>query len=233
MRILLVDDDKDFADSLARLLQETYIVDVVSCGRDGSYFAHTISYDLVIVDLCLPDVDGVEVCRVIRQTNNRVPILVLTWQNEEYLKVYSLDTGADDYLTKPFSPAELLAHVRALTRRSYSDHKPTEVRCGRLILNSSRREVICAGKELRLRKKEFDILQSLLRYKGTVVPKEKLLSDVWVCDSDVSPNTLDVHLSHLREKLKDALKRDPIKTVYGHGYKIEENPKTRIIKGDD
>jgi DNA-binding response OmpR family regulator len=217
-RVLLVEDDAAIADPLARALKrEGYDVDVFGDGPSALAGVDD-SPDLVVLDLGLPGMDGLEVCRQIRAKGSVVPVLVLTARAEEVDTVVGLDAGADDYVTKPFRLAELLARVRALLRRRGSDpgHIPV------VRIDHEGRRAFLDDKELQLTAKEFDVLAVLVRDAGRVVPREQILREVWAQRWLGSTKTLDMHVSWLRRKLGDDVSNPQyIKTVRGVGYRFE------------
>lgn len=223
MRILIVEDEHKIANSIKKgLEQESYAVDVAYDGKYGYDLAATEDYDAIILDLMLPKKNGIEICRQLRQGNIHTPILILTAKGQLREKVEGLNAGADDYLVKPFAFAELLARMRALTRRPKTSLGPI-LTTGDLSLNSLTFEVSRADKLVKLSKKEYALLEYLLRNKGQVLTKEQIISHVWNFDADVLPNAVEVYIGYLRNKIERPFKKSPllIKTVRGFGYKIE------------
>lgn len=223
MRILIVEDEKKIADSIKKgLEQETFAVDVAYDGKYGYDLASSESYDLIILDLMLPGIDGLEICRRLRENDNHSPVLMLTARGNIEDKVTGLNTGADDYLAKPFAFEELLARIKALTRRP-RETLPTILKTGDLTLDTNSYKITRSEREIILSKKEFSLLSYLLRNKGKVVTKGQIISKVWDFDANVLPNTVEVYIGYLRSKIdKPFSKTDQlIKTVRGFGYKIE------------
>jgi DNA-binding response OmpR family regulator len=217
-RVLLVEDDSSIADPLARALKrEGYDVDVYGDGPSALSGAED-GADLVVLDLGLPGMDGLEVCRQMRAMGSDVPVLVLTARADEVDTVVGLDAGADDYVTKPFRLAELLARVRALLRRGGGEgDRPPAVR-----IDQQGRRAFLDDRELQLTAKEFDVLRVLVRDAGKVVPREQLLREVWAQRWLGSTKTLDMHISWLRRKLGDDVANPRhIKTVRGVGFRFE------------
>jgi DNA-binding response OmpR family regulator len=217
-RVLLVEDDAAIADPLARALKrEGYDVDVYGDGPSALAGAEA-GADLVVLDLGLPGMDGLEVCRQMRSGGSAVPVLVLTARADEVDTVVGLDAGADDYVTKPFRLAELLARVRALLRRGGVEaDRPPSVR-----IDQQGRRAFLDDQELALTAKEFDVLRVLVREAGRVVPREQLLREVWAERWLGSTKTLDMHISWLRRKLGDDVANPRfIKTVRGVGFRFE------------
>ena len=217
-RVLLVEDDSAIADPLARALKrEGYEVDVYGDGPSALEGADE-GADLVVLDLGLPGMDGLEVCRQMRAMGSDVPVLVLTARADEVDTVVGLDAGADDYVTKPFRLAELLARVRALLRRGGGDSD----RAPAVRIDQQGRRAFLDDKELQLTAKEFDVLRVLVREAGRVVPREQLLREVWAQRWLGSTKTLDMHISWLRRKLGDDVASPRyIKTVRGVGFRFE------------
>jgi DNA-binding response OmpR family regulator len=216
MRILVVEDEHKIANSIKRgFEQETWAVDVAYDGEEGYDLASGEEYDAIVLDLMLPRMDGMEICRKLRKESNNTPILMLTARGEITDKVEGLNSGADDYLVKPFAFEELLARVRALVRRPKQTQN-SELRVKDLVLNSTTFEVKNGGKKVELSRKEFALLEYLMRNSGRVVSKENIIAHVWDYEADILPNTVEVFVGYLRGKIGG----DIIKTVRGFGYKI-------------
>ncbi|HZD60669.1 MAG TPA: response regulator transcription factor [Anaerolineae bacterium] len=222
MRVLVVEDEHKIANSIKRgLEQEAYAVDVVYDGESGFGFAITEDYDAIILDLMLPKMDGVEVCKKLRQSQIHTPILMLTAKGLLHDKVNGLNAGADDYLVKPFAFAELVARVRALARRPKESLNPV-LTVENLSLNTFTYEVVRSGKRIDLSKKEFALLEYLMRNKSRVITKDQIINHVWDYDADILPNTVEVYIGYLRNKIDKPFRDNPIliHTVRGFGYKI-------------
>ena len=223
MRILLIEDDI----AISRLLKEgledeSYAVDVAHDGSEGYRTASADEYDVIILDIMLPEMNGYEVCRALRKDGNKTPILMLTARDAERDIVEGLDTGADDYLAKPFSFDVLLARIRALLRRP--NEKLEEIlQVGDLKLDPSLKKVTRASQEINLTAKEYGVLEYLMRNKGKVLSKEQIISHVWDFDADVLPNNVELFIMFLRRKIDKPFKSKLIHTVSGFGYKLEEN----------
>ncbi|MDT0572372.1 response regulator transcription factor [Streptomyces sp. DSM 3412] len=219
MRLLIVEDEKRLAVSLAKgLTAEGYAVDVVHDGIDGLHRASEGSYDLVILDIMLPGMNGYRVCAALRAAGHDVPILMLTAKDGEYDEAEGLDTGADDYLTKPFSYVVLVARVKALLRRRGPSGGASPVHeVGDLKVDTAARRVFLAEDEITLTTKEFSVLEQLVMRAGEVVSKADILEHVWDFAYDGDPNIVEVYISALRRKLGSPL----IKTVRGAGYRLE------------
>ena len=222
MRILLVEDDTAIARSLKEGLEdESYAVDVANDGSEGYRTAAADDYDVIILDIMLPEMNGYEVCRALRNDGNKTPILMLTARDAERDIVEGLDTGADDYLAKPFSFDVLLARIRALLRRP--NEKLEEIlQVGDLKLDPSSKKVTRASQEISLTAKEYSVLKYLMRNKGKVLSKEQIISHVWDFDADVLPNNVELFIMFLRRKIDKPFKSKLIHTVSGFGYKLEE-----------
>ena len=222
MRILLIEDDVTICRLLKEGLEdESYAVDVAHDGSEGYRTASADEYDVIILDIMLPEMNGYEVCRALRKDGNKTPILMLTARNAERDIVEGLDTGADDYLAKPFSFDVLLARIRALLRRP--NEKLEEIlQVGDLKLDPSLKKVTRASQEINLTAKEYGVLEYLMRNKGKVLSKEQIISHVWDFDADVLPNNVELFIMFLRRKIDKPFKSKLIHTVSGFGYKLEE-----------
>ena len=223
MRILIVEDDKKVGGFLKKGLQEEqYAVDVCRNGTDALYMAQVNPYDVIVLDIMLPGMDGFTVCREMRQKAILTPILMLTAKDEIADKVTGLSEGADDYLTKPFSFDELLARLRALLRRS-QDYKTKELKVGDLELDPLRRIVTRAGKKIDLTGKEYALLEYLMRNRGRIVTPSMILEHVWDMNYVGSSNIVNVYINHLRNKIDKDFDTKLIQTVRGHGFLIDED----------
>jgi DNA-binding response OmpR family regulator len=222
MRILVVEDEHKIARAVARALeQENYAVDVAYDGDEGLAMATTEPYDVAIVDRMIPgSVDGIGIVTAMREAKIHTPVLLLTALGTTADKTKGLDSGADDYLVKPFALAELLARVRALMRRP-PEQKGVVLKAGDLELDTVTFSVRRAGKEISLTSKEFALLEYLLRNQGRPSSKETIVSHVWDYDADILLNTVEVYIKYLRAKVDEPFKKQLIKTVRGFGYKIE------------
>src|SRR5882724_106227 len=224
MKILLVEDEEKLASALAKGLEhEGYAVDAISDGKKAltRISLHRNDYDLIILDLMLPSMDGHEICKQVRAWNITIPILVLTARAETDTKVELLLSGADDYLVKPFSFAELTARVRALLRRPV-ESLPETLKVGDLELNSNERKVMKAGEEIPLTLKEFGLLEYFMRHPNQVVNREDLLSHLWDFNYAGFSNVVDVHVKNLRRKLGSDDGDRLLETVRGIGYRLAE-----------
>lgn len=217
MRVLVVEDEHKIANSIKRgFEQETWATDVAYDGESGYDLASSESYDVIVLDLMLPKMDGMEMCKKLREEGIHTPILMLTARGELADKVGGLNSGADDYLVKPFAFEELLARVKALSRRP-KETKNEELKTKDLSLNTNTFDVKVAGKSIELSRKEFALLEYLMRNAGRVVSKENIIAHVWDYESDILPNTVEVFIGYLRDKIG----KDVIRTVRGFGYKVE------------
>ncbi|WP_063727930.1 response regulator transcription factor [Streptomyces sp. RTd22] len=216
MRLLIVEDERRLALSLAKGLRaEGFAVDVVHDGREGLHRAQEGTYDLIVLDIMLPGMNGYRVCGALRAAGHEVPILMLTAKDGEYDEAEGLDTGADDYLTKPFSYVVLVARVRALLRRRGNGASPV-VRVGALAVDRGARRVERDGDEVSLTAKEFSVLEHLAMNGGDVCSKADILEHVWDFAYDGDPNIVEVYVSALRRKLGPGF----IETVRGAGYRL-------------
>jgi DNA-binding response OmpR family regulator len=218
--ILVVEDEASIASFVALYLKNAgYAVRRVATGGDAISSVAQSRPDLIILDLMLPDVDGVDVCRRIRQRSD-IPILMLTARDDDVDKIIGLEVGADDYLTKPFNPRELVARVKSVLRRAAPAERRPETRViahGDLVVDAGRREVRVGEEEIQLAPKEFDLLWELLDHRGLVLTRDQLLERVWGYTFAGDTRTVDVHVRQVRRKLGDA---SPIVTVWGVGYKV-------------
>ena len=218
MRILVVEDDPRIATAIKTgLEEERYAVDVASDGELGLDLASSEDYDCIVLDLMLPKLDGTEVCTSLRLEGVHTPILMLTARGTLSDKVAGLNTGADDYLVKPFAFDELVARIRALTRRTNTTTKTSTLTVSDLTLDSITFIVTRDHTHITLSKKEFSILQYLMQNTGNVISKDQLIAHVWDYEADVLENTVEVNIRNLRKKLG---KPDLIKTIRGFGYRI-------------
>ena len=222
MKILIVEDEHRIAGSIKKgLEQEHFLVDIAYDGTNGFDLASTEVYDLLILDLLLPGMNGLDICRKLRQTNNHTPIIILTAKGQLEDKIGGLNSGADDYMTKPFSFEELLARVRALVRRP-RNISGSVLKLDGLELDTTTFEVKRQGKNIKLSHKEFALLEFLLSHPHQIFSKEQLIDKVWDYDADVLPNTVEVFIRNLRQKIDNPFKENPplIITIRGFGYKI-------------
>jgi len=220
MRLLLIEDDRKAARLLAKGLQEEgFVVDVAPTGEDGEEKAAVNEYDLIVLDWLLPGKDGLAVCRALRAGATSTPILMLTARDSVADRVSGLSTGADDYLTKPFAFAELLARIRALLRRSRVA-QPAVLRVADLTLDPATRRVTRGDGPVMLTPREYEILEALMRNAGEVVSRTRLTERVWDDASEVLDNLLDVHVSHLRNKIDHGASVPLIHTIRGVGYRL-------------
>jgi two-component system phosphate regulon response regulator PhoB len=223
-RILIVDDEPDLLELVRfNLSQAGFDVDTATGGQEGIDKARRHRPDLVVLDLMLPDVPGTEVCRRLRTDPElgAVPILMLTARSEEIDRVVGLELGADDYVTKPFSPRELVLRARAILRRTRADGEPAKLmRRGLLELDPERHRCRVGEHEIKLTAKEFELLQALMERPGRVMTRDRLLDEVWGADITVTSRTIDTHLKRLREKLGEA--GDLVETVRGVGYRFAD-----------
>lgn len=223
MKILVVEDEHRIANTIKEgLEQERYTADVAYDGESGYDLASTEDYDVIILDLMLPKIDGLEICRKLRQEHIHTPVLMLTAKEQIQDKIKGFDSGADDYLTKPFSFEELLARLRALSRRP-KNMLGNVLRIKDLSLNLDNFEVKRNSKNIELTRKEFSLLEYLMRNSGRVLKKEQIINHVWDYESDVLPNTVEVYIKILRNKIDRPFsdQKPLIHTVRGFGYKLE------------
>ena len=221
MQILVVEDEKRLADALAQILiEKKYMVDIANDGRDGLDYALSGIYDVIILDIMLPKMDGFTVATELRKNKIATPILMLTAKEQVADKVKGLDSGADDYMTKPFSPDELLARVRALTRRQ-GEVVLDELQLGDITLNLSTCDLCCGAKNVHLNFKEFEIMKILMQNPNSVTTKDDLIVKVWGYDSNAVDNNVEVYISFLRKKLEFISSRAGIASLRKIGYRLE------------
>ena len=222
MKILIVEDEHLIANALKKgLEQEHYTVDLAFDGETGFDLASSGDYDLILLDLMLPKMNGLEICHQLREQQIQTPILMLTAKSQIEDKIKGFNSGADDYLTKPFAFEELLARVRALVRRPQKSASEI-ISVGDLSLNLSTYEVIRQGKNITLSSKEYSLLECLMRHANKILNKDQLIQHVWSYESDILPNTVEVYIRNLRQKIDQPFKTKLIKTVRGFGYKISD-----------
>ena len=220
MRVLVVEDEKRLAAGLRNGLEaEGFAVDVALNGTDGLWMATENTYDTIVLDIMMPGMNGFKVCGSLRDAGNWTPILMLTAKDGEHDEAEALDTGADDYLTKPFSYVVLLAHIRALIRRGKAE-RPTVLEVGDLRLDPAARMAWRGDQFVDLTPREMSLLEFLMRQKDAVVSKREILDHVWDYDFEGDPNIVEVYIGHLRNKLDRPFDRDTIRTVRGAGYAL-------------
>lgn len=220
MRILVVEDERQIAEGLRKGLEaEGFTVDVSNDGTEGLWMATEFPYDVIVLDIMLPGMNGFRICSALREAGNWTPILMLTAKDGEYDEAEGLDTGADDYLTKPFSYVVLVARIRALLRRGATE-RPAVLEAGDLRLDPASRHAWRAGDELDLTARELAVLEFLLRRRGTVVSKRDILDHVWDEDFEGDPNIVEVYIRRLRNKIDRPYGREAIETFRGSGYRL-------------
>lgn len=220
MRILVVDDEVRLVDGVRRGLEaEGFAVDVASNGVDGLWMAQEHRYDAIVLDIMMPGMNGYTVCERLRAADDWTPILMLTAKDGEWDQVEALDTGADDFLSKPFSYAVLVARLRSLVRRG-SRERPVVLEAGDLRLDPAARRVRRGDVEIELTSREFAVLEFLIRNAGDVVSKRQVLDNVWDGDFEGDPNIVEVYVRHLRNKVDRPFGRASIETLRGAGYRL-------------
>jgi DNA-binding response OmpR family regulator len=222
MKILIVEDEHLIATSIKKgLEQEHYTTDIAFDGLEGYDLASTGDYDIILLDLMLPGLDGLSICKKLREEKNNTPILMLTAKSQLEDKIKGLNSGADDYLTKPFAFEELLARIRALSRRPQQTTGKVLTVCD-LSLDTTTYQIKRGTKEIRLSSKEYSLLECLMRHTGQILNKDQLIQYVWSYESDILPNTVEVYIRNLRQKIDKPFKNNLIQTIRGFGYKISE-----------
>jgi heavy metal response regulator len=222
MRILVVEDDKGTARFIQKgLSEEGFMTDVVSGGEEGQFMATTEIYDLIILDVMLPEINGFEVLRGIKQKGVSTPVLFLTAKDTKEDIIHGLDLGADDYLVKPFAFAELLARIRAVLRRGQTSDRMQKLIIGDLVLDRVTRQARREDKIIELTAKEFQLLEYMMRNKGQILTKTMILDRVWGYDFDTQSNIIEVHVNRLRAKVDKDFSTKLINTVRGVGYVVK------------
>ena len=220
MRVLVVDDEKRLALSLRVGLEaEGFAVDLAHDGTDGLWLARENEYDAIVLDLMLPGINGYQVCATLRAEQDWTPILMLTAKDGEWDQVEGLDTGADDYLTKPYSFPVLVARLRAVARRGARE-RPTQLEAGDIRIDPAARRVWRGTAEVELTAREFSLLAFLARHRGDVLSKRQILDAVWDVDFQGDPNIVEVYIRHLRNKIDRPFGRAAIQTLRGAGYRL-------------
>lgn len=223
MRVLIVEDEKRMASFIQRgLKEEGYAVDIAEDGEKGWEYASVNEYDVIILDWMLPKMDGLALCAKIRESGSRVPILMLTVRDTVEDKIKGLDQGADDYLTKPFAFDELLARLRALSRRPRELQTETVLKEGNMTLDLVSHRVSIGQEQVLLSQKEYALLEFLMRRKGQVVTRSQIAEHVWDLHFDPMSNTIDVYINFLRKKIDGSRKKSRIETLRGAGYRLSE-----------
>ncbi|HDS11314.1 MAG TPA: response regulator transcription factor [Candidatus Wirthbacteria bacterium] len=223
MRLLLVEDEEPVAQTIRSKLKIDYVIDWAPNGQKARQYLMASDYNLLVYDYLLPDTDGASLCSYTRNQSIKTPILMLTGRDKVIDKVLALDAGADDYLTKPFSFAELSARLRALTRRpKCQTHTKTQLCLDNLQIDISIRHVLLAGQPIHLRRKEYDILVLLMQNQGRAFSRDQILEQIWACPWEHNSNIVDVHINYLRRLIDKPFKRKLVQTVPGVGYKIDQ-----------
>ena len=221
MNILIIEDDKKIANySREGFEEEKFVVDIAYSGEDGLELFKKSTYDAIVLDWMLPGIDGLEVCKTIRESGSSVPIIMLTAKVFLEDKVLGLESGADDYITKPFYFEELLARVKALIRRSAYKADPV-IKVSDLTLNIQKREVLRNNKPIELTPKEYSILELLIQNRGKTVTIKTIIKELWKNDTSINSNIINVYMHHLRHKIDSGHKTRLIKTIRKHGFRID------------
>jgi DNA-binding response OmpR family regulator len=231
MKALIIEDNPRLSERIKRQLQKWYIVEVAHSGAEAIQFAAHHSFDIILLDLGLPDMPGLEVCRHLRGLSSSIPILVVSGIDTTASHVELLDAGADDYITKPFHTEELRARMNAALRRRARNDIQEVLTIGDLVIQPWRREVYRAGKRVNLRRKEFDILEYLVLNQGRVMSRSMIISHAWPAINDTAVGSVDVHIKQLRDKVDKPFSYPLIKTSYGNGYMIELPTRNARQKG--
>ncbi len=220
MRVLVVEDEPRLARGLQTGLEaEGYAVDVAHDGLDGLWFARENDYDVILLDIMLPKLNGYKVCQTLREEKDWTPILMLTAKDGEWDQIEAFDTGADDYVMKPFSFGVVLARMRSLVRRGVAE-RPVNLVMGDLVLDPARKYVTRADESIDLTAREFALLEYLMRQRGNVVTKQQIMANVWNFDFEGDSNIVEVYVGRLRRKIDKPFGRDDIETLRGTGYRM-------------
>ena len=223
MRILLAEDERPLARALVKIFEKNFFtVDAVENGEDALAYLESGQYDVAVLDIMMPKADGITVLRRLRAVGNAIPVLLLTAKSEVDDKVQGLDSGANYYLTKPFEPKELLACVRMLTRRQPEQRASQNLEYGDLRLETDTFQLSCGERSVRLSRKEFDMLELLMRSREMVLTKENLILKLWGYESDAEDNNVEVYISFLRKKLDYLHSKVKIRTIRMVGYRLEQ-----------
>lgn len=222
MKVLIIDDNVRLCERIEEKLRKSFNFESAYTGSDGIALAESSSFDVIVLDIGLPDIDGLTVCRKIRASNNHTPIMILTGNKDTESKVALLGDGADDYLGKPFELSEFDARLKALSRRQSRKDRNDVIMYKDLKIDVDKREVTREGVPIYLRRKEFDILHYLLQNVGRIMTREMIIAYAWNNSSNTWVNTVDVHIKHIRDKIDKPFTHKYIKTCYGLGYKVEQ-----------
>jgi two-component system, OmpR family, copper resistance phosphate regulon response regulator CusR len=221
MKLLLIEDDRDTALTIKSELTTDFVIDIASSGEESEYQIQTAKYDIILLDLDLPDTNGYLLCKRFREEKVTTPIIILTGEDDIDRKVLLLNSGADDYVTKPFSIKELRARIRAVLRRQFSTSLTEVISVADLVLDLDKKSVTRADQVIPLRRKEFHLLEYLVKNAGKVITRDMILNHVWESNFDSLTNVVDVHIKYLRDRIDKPFARKLIKTVHGLGYKID------------
>lgn len=221
MKILVIEDNPRLSERIKHQLQKWYIVELAASGSEGIDLASNQNFDIVLLDLGLPNMQGLEVCEHLRRLSSDIPILVVTGVDTTLSKVELLNAGADDYITKPFDPPELIARIHALARRRARSKNNHIIKVADLVIEQDNRTVTRAGKTIKLRRKEFDILEYLCLNRGRVMTRQMIINHAWASNSTIWSGSVDVHIKQLRDKVDKGFSTQLIKTSYGVGYMVD------------
>lgn len=221
MKLLLIEDNIRLAERIKSQLAKLYLIDAIHTGKEALDKVNQCDYSVIILDLGLPDMSGIDVCKKLRANNVTVPILILTGTNSMDKRIELLDCGADDYVTKPFNTEELRARIDTLARRKSLQYSKPAITFHDLVIDRNQRKVYRAGIYVPLRRKEFDILEYLVNNSGRVLTREMILNHAWDSNRSSWNSTVDVHIKHLRDKIDRPFSSPIIKTAYGLGYRVD------------
>lgn len=221
MKILVIEDNPRLASRIKQQLQKWYLVETALSGDEGLQHVATGTFDIVLLDLGLPDASGLEICKQIRLISNDLPVLIVTGIDTTESRIELLNSGADDYITKPFDIDELRSRINALARRRTRSISTETIVVGDLVINPAKRTVVRSGRQIELRRKEFDILEYLASNLGRVMSRQMIINHAWVSTSASWIGSVDVHIKQLRDKVDKPFAYPLIKTSYGVGYMVE------------
>lgn len=221
MRLLIIEDNSELGFEIKKALGSEYVVDVALNGCEGSYYLQINSYDLILIDIGLPDANCSDLCQKVRQRDSKIGLIILTCDCNEWSKLSSFNSGADDYIIKPFSYAELFVRIRSVLKRCQNLNHSQIIKTGNIKINTLDKTVFHRKSKLILRKKEYQILEHLVLHKGKVLTRDSLLHSIWEKDYDHFSNLVDVHIANLRKKIDRPFNTHLIKTVPGFGYRID------------
>lgn len=220
MKILIIDDEIKLFEYIIKTLNKNYTLDIAETGKIGLYRAKYNKYEAIVLDISLPDYNGIDLCKDIRKLNNFTPIIMLTADSSTENKVKSLNFGADDYLTKPFEIDELDARIKSIIRRNQYHPRPKTITINNFVLNQENQAVYYKNQDIHLSKKEFEIFEILFRNVNQTITRKNIANSVWITEANISSNTIDVHIARIRKKLSEISDEIMIKSINKFGYSL-------------